>query len=270
MPTIDTNGITLAFTDTGEPPGRPQAQTIVFGHGTLFGGWMFQQQIEGLRGRFRCVAIDWRAHGDTPAPRTGYDMDTLTDDAAALIAMLGSSPVHWVGLSSGGFVGQRLAIRHGDLLRSLVLLDTCAIAASTRVIRRNELQTRFFRILGPRILRYTIAPLMFSPAYLSSMQGKATVDEWLDQLDHCNRRGVAQAMRAAMTRPSIEHELSHITLPTLVVCGANDVMTPPRLARQMANLIPGAQFEEIPGSGHCSVLEQPTDVTRILERFFWM
>lgn len=80
--------------------------------------------------------------------------------------------------------------------------------------------------------------------------------------------GIAHAMRAAMSRASVEIELSRITLPTLVVVGANDAMTPPRLARQMANSIPGAQFEEIPGSGHCSVLEQPTDVARILEQFF--
>ncbi|WP_405136634.1 alpha/beta fold hydrolase [Nocardia sp. NBC_01388] len=267
MPTIDVNGITLAYTDTGAPPGRPQAQTIVFGHGTLFGGWMFRQQIDALRDRFRCIAIDWRAHGDTPAPRTGYDMDTLTADAAALITTLETSPVHWVGLSSGGFIGQRLAIRHSDLLRSLVLIDTCAIAASTRVIRRNTLQASLFRIMGPRILRHTIAPLMFSPAYLSRTEGKAAVDEWLDRLGQCSQRGIAQAMRAAMIRPSVEGELNRITLPTLVVVGANDAMTPPRLARQMANLIPSAQLEEIPGSGHCSVLEQPSDITRALEQF---
>ncbi|WP_327138867.1 alpha/beta fold hydrolase [Nocardia sp. NBC_01327] len=268
MPTIDVNGITLAYTDTGAPPSRPQAQTIVFGHGTLFGGWMFRHQIESLRSEFRCVAVDWRAHGNTPAPRTDYDMETLTADAAALITALGISPVHWVGLSSGGFVGQRLAIRHGTLLRSLVLLDTCASTAPKRVVHRNDLQAILFRILGPRILKHTVAPLMFSSAYLSSTEGQAVVDEWLDRLGKCDRGGIAHAMRAAMSRASVEIELSRITLPTLVVVGANDAMTPPRLARQMANSIPGAQFEEIPGSGHCSVLEQPTDVARILEQFF--
>ena len=124
MPTLEVDTTTIAFTDTGVPPNNPDAPTVVFGHGLLFSGWMFHAQVEALRSQYRCVTIDWRGQGDSPAARDGYDMDTLTGDAVALIEHLDAGPVHYVGLSMGGFVGQRIAARHSTLLRSLTLLDT--------------------------------------------------------------------------------------------------------------------------------------------------
>src|SRR5215470_11987860 len=121
MPTIEVNGATIAYTDAGPAT----APTVLFGHGLLFGGWMFGAQIQALRAEYRCVTIDWRGQGGSP-PAGRHDMDTLTADAVALIEALALAPVHFVGLSMGGFVGQRLAARHGHLLRSLTLLDTSA------------------------------------------------------------------------------------------------------------------------------------------------
>jgi 3-oxoadipate enol-lactonase len=67
MPTISVNGATIAYSDTGAPDGRPDAPTIVFGHGLLFSGWVFHPQIAVMREQYRCVTIDWRGQGDTPA-----------------------------------------------------------------------------------------------------------------------------------------------------------------------------------------------------------
>jgi pimeloyl-ACP methyl ester carboxylesterase len=91
--------------DTGPPGDRPEAATVLFGHGLLFSAWMFHHQIAALRAQFRCVAIGWRGQGESSASNGGYDMDTLTADALALIGLLGVAPVHDVGLSMGGFVG---------------------------------------------------------------------------------------------------------------------------------------------------------------------
>jgi pimeloyl-ACP methyl ester carboxylesterase len=100
---------------------RPEAATVFFGHGLLFSAWMCHQQIAALRAQFRCVAIDWRGQGESSPSDRSYDMDTLTDDALALIESLGVAPVHYVGLSMGGFVGLRIAARRGEVLRSLVI-----------------------------------------------------------------------------------------------------------------------------------------------------
>src|ERR1700761_2081172 len=98
MPTLTVSGATIAFTDTGAPAGRPDAPTIVFGHGLLFSGWVFRDQIAALQSSYRCAASDWRGQGKTPPAAGGYDMDPLALDAAAVIESLGVGAVHYVGL----------------------------------------------------------------------------------------------------------------------------------------------------------------------------
>ncbi|HTY28094.1 MAG TPA: alpha/beta hydrolase, partial [Mycobacterium sp.] len=126
MPGFARDGALIYYTDTDVPAGRPDAPTIVFGHGLLFSGWLFHPQIAVLREMYRCVAIDWRGQGKSSAAERGYDMDTLASDAIALIESLELAPVHYVGLSMGGMIGQRIAARRSELVRSLTLLDTSA------------------------------------------------------------------------------------------------------------------------------------------------
>jgi pimeloyl-ACP methyl ester carboxylesterase len=70
VPTVTVNGATVAYSDTGLPQDKPDAPTIVFGHGLLFSKWMFSAQIAVLRSDYRCVALDWRGQGDTPPSRS--------------------------------------------------------------------------------------------------------------------------------------------------------------------------------------------------------
>ena len=121
MPKVDVNGTQLHYTDVGSGP-----RTVVFGHGLLWSGEMFGPQIDSLCDRFRCIAVDWRGQGRSAVAETGYDMDTLREDLVALIDHLGIAPVDYVGLSTGGFIGMRLAARHPELVRSLSLLETSA------------------------------------------------------------------------------------------------------------------------------------------------
>src|SRR5215469_17225119 len=167
MQTIEVRGTTLAYTDTGAPSGTTDAPTVVFGHRLLFGGWMFRAQIAALKDSYRCVAVDWRGQGESPAARDGYDMDSLTADAVALITRLGLGPVHWVGHSMGGFVGQRLAARHGELLRSLTLLDTTADAEDPAKVREQKLLALFQLFFGIRPILGAVKPLFFGPAFLA-------------------------------------------------------------------------------------------------------
>ena len=66
MTHVVVDGARISYTDTGAPASRPDAPTVVFGHGLLFGGWMFGPQVACLREHYRCVTIDWRGQGDTP------------------------------------------------------------------------------------------------------------------------------------------------------------------------------------------------------------
>src|SRR5262245_2092320 len=99
MPKVPVNGAKLYYEETGQGP-----ETVVFAHGLLWSGRMYDAQVAALKDRYRCITFDFRGHGRSEVTRSGYDMDTLTEDAAALIATLGATPCHFVGLSLGGFV----------------------------------------------------------------------------------------------------------------------------------------------------------------------
>ncbi|MCP2279316.1 alpha/beta fold hydrolase [Nocardia amikacinitolerans] len=267
MPTSHINGAELAYIDTGLPPRRPFAPTIVFGHGLLFGGWMFEPQIEALRSRYRCVAIDFRGQGYSAPTPSGYDMDTLADDVVALIDHLDLAPVHYVGLSMGGFVGQRIAARRGELLRSLTLLSTSAEAQGAVHAAKFKLLALAYRLAGTGMVRDRAANLLFGPVFRASTAGEPVIAEWARRLSRSERAGIHRAIVGVADRDAILPELDRIDVPTLVVVGADDVDTPPDKAKQIADHIAGATLEIVPNCGHTCTLEQPEAITELIARF---
>lgn len=267
MPMADVNGASISYTDTGAPAGRPDAPAVVLGHGLLFSGWMFHPQIEVLRREYRCVTLDWRGQGDTPATPAGYDMDTLTADAVALIERLGLAPVHYVGLSMGGFVGQRIAARQGGLLRSLTLLDTSADVEDPGKAGEYRLLAGAYRFTGVRPVLGKVKAAMFGPAFLDAPASEPVVEEWVRRLRRCGRAGIRKAVLGVVERPSVHGELGRVAVPTLVAVGADDVATPPAEAERIAAAVTGARLEVIQGSGHSSTLEQPEAVTVLIRDF---
>jgi len=267
LPAIDVRGAAVAYTDTGAPPEVTDAPAVVFGHGLLFGGWMFRAQIAALKDGYRCVAIDWRGQGESPAARDGYDMDSLTADAVALITRLGIGPVHWVGHSMGGFVGQRLAARHGDLLRSLTLLDTTADAEDPAAAREQELMALFQLLFGMRPILGKVKPLLFGPGFLADPASAELVGEWLGRLSRSRRAGIRKALHGAAGRAAVADEIARVTLPVLVAVGADDRATPPEHARRIASIVGGAKLAIVPDCGHSSTLEQPDAISGLLAEF---
>jgi 3-oxoadipate enol-lactonase len=267
VPTLTIDGATVSYSDTGAPKAHPDAPTIVFGHGLLFSGWMFSAQIEALRNDYRCVAIDWRGQGDSPAAKTGYNMDTLAGDAIALIEQLGVAPVHWVGLSMGGFVGQRIAARRPELVRSLALLDTSAEPEGLKNAVQDQLLANVYRFVGIGPVRGPVVKLMFGPTFRSDPRHEAVVGEWFEQLSRRDRAGIRRAVIGVAKRDGVTDEIGRISAPTLVAVGEHDHPTPPERSRKIAELIPGARLEIIKNSGHSSSIEQPEAVTALLESF---
>ena len=98
-----------AFREAGLDPGRPYlaagSEVVVFSHSYLLDLSHFNPQIEALSDRHRCIAFDHRGHGASERPREGYDMETLYEDAVAFLEAMSCGPVHFVGLSTGGFIG---------------------------------------------------------------------------------------------------------------------------------------------------------------------
>jgi len=262
MPRVRVNGVELYYSEQGSGP-----ETIVFSHSYIMNGEHFQPQIEALSGRYRCIAYDHRGHGRSEVPRAGYEMQTIYADGVALIEALGCAPCHWVGLSTGGFVGLRVAIRRPELLRSLVLMDTSADEEPAAAARQYRLLGHVVRFLGWRPVIGIAMSKLFGRKFLTDPARRAEVRAWRARIMATDRYGARQFGLGIFSRDSVHAELGRIKLPTLVMVGEKDVSTPPARARRIAEGIEGAELVLVPDAGHLSTLEEPAAVNQALERF---
>jgi 3-oxoadipate enol-lactonase len=231
---------------------------------------MFDAQVAELADRFRCVTFDFRGQGRSEVTADGYDMDTLSDDAAALIEALGCAPCHFVGLSMGGFIGMRLAARRPELVRSLVLMETSADPEPAENVPRYRLLGGIVGVLGKlgmRLVMPKVMRIMFSRTFLQDPAREADRRLWRQRGMENHPRGITRALGGVIERKPIYAELGKIAVPTLVVVGDEDVATVPAKAERIAAAIAGARLVVIPGAGHTSSVEQPDLVNAALEGF---
>jgi len=261
--TIDVNDTTLYYEDTG--PGST-GETIAFSHGLLWGTELFAPQIEALRGRYRCIAWDHRGQGRSAADhRETIDMELVWQDAVALLEALAPGKVHFCGLSMGGFVAMRMGARRPDLLRSLILLETSSGSEPTENIGRYRLLTRIVRMLGPRIVKGQVGPIMLGKTILTDPARKADVARFVDLMSR--RKDIWRAVNGVVDRAAIHGEISRISLPTVVVVGEEDLATPIPKAERIVSGIPNARLVRIPRAGHSSPVEEPAAITSAIEAF---
>ena len=263
MPFLDLPGARIHYLDEGSGP-----ETIVFGHGLLWSGEMFRPQIDALKSRYRCIALDFRGQGRSEVTKSGYDMETLSEDARALVEQLGARPCHFVGLSMGGFVGLRLAARHPGLLSSLVLMETAADWEPSTNVPKYALLSVIARVVGLGPLVAPVMKIMFGAAFLADPARQAERDARRRELSGVDRVGGVRATWGVIRRKPVEEELGKITVPTLVLSGEGERAVMPERSRRMSEKIAGARFQLIPRAGHTSTLEEPAAVNEALSDFY--
>ncbi|MEO8450248.1 MAG: alpha/beta fold hydrolase [Gemmatimonadota bacterium] len=262
MPTLLVNGASLHYTDEGRG-----AETIVFAHGLLFSGRMFEAQVAARRDRYRCITFDFRGQGESEVTRSGYDMETLTADSTALIRALGAAPCHFVGLSMGGFIGMRLGFRAPGLLRSLTLIATSADPEPRENIPRYRLLTRIARWFGLGIVSGRVLPIVIGRTMLNDPGRLSLRREWIDRVVGNDKIGITRAVAGVIDRVGVYDEIAAIRVPTLVIVGEEDTATVPAKAERIGARIPGARLVRIPRAGHSATIEEPAAVTSAIGDF---
>lgn len=167
------------------------------------------------------------------------------------------------GNGFGAFVALELACRHGARFRRLVVADALAAFPEPARVPFRAMAERV-RAGGMAAVLDTAIGRMFPPEY--SQANPAVVAERKAALAGVDAECYARAC-LGLAALDLTPRLAAIGNPTLVMCGALDQTTPPALARALAAAIPGARYEEIPGSGHCPMLEQPAALVRGIESF---
>jgi 3-oxoadipate enol-lactonase len=261
---MNVRGVGLHVEDTGGT--RPG---IAFSHGLLWSTSMWRFQVAAFRDRFRCVAWDHRGQGRSEVTDSGYDMDTLAEDAAALVEQVGIAPVHFVGLSMGGFVGMRLAARRPELVRSLVLMETAGDAEPWQNVPKYAAMSFLARFVGIRPFVPAVMKIMFGRTFRSD-RGRAALREGLArELIGNDLTGMRRALHGVLSRAPVgAEELAKIRAPVLVVSGEEDSAVVSARSMRLASQIPSAKFVRLPRAGHTSSMEEPDAVNRILEEFW--
>lgn len=262
MPSITRADRTVHFTDPGG-----SGPAVVLLHAFPLNSKQWEGQIESLSDRFRFIAPDLQGFGGSTAPddESTYSMDSYADDVAAILDELGLDEVVLTGLSMGGYISFAFLRRHRDRVSALVLADTKADADPPEAKEKRSTQQAQVRTDGTAgLIEGLSGALLGEP----TRNKKPDVVEATKKLMAENPpAGFIGALEAMKNRPDSNGELASIAVPTLVIVGENDGVTPVAASEALNAGIPGSKLVVIPEAGHLSNLEAPEAFNGALAEF---
>jgi pimeloyl-ACP methyl ester carboxylesterase len=241
--------VSLAYDITGSGP------LVVFLHGIGGNRSNWHGQLEHFGDRFCAVTWDARGYGaSVDSPQT-LKFSDFADDLLRLLDHLKAECAHLVGLSMGGMIVQDFYGRHPERVATLALVDTSSGFGGVPEAVRQDFLSRRLEPLGKGLTPADIAPSVVE--VLVGKEASATVREQMRASMAALRvEPYKQALHAIITT-DFRSVLPKISVPTLVVVGEEDVVTPPSASEFLAKNIAGASLVKIPGAGHLSNLEKP-------------
>jgi 3-oxoadipate enol-lactonase len=253
------HGVNLAVEVQGE------GAAILFLHGYPMDRTIWREQMEALNG-YQRIAPDLRGMGQSDAPDLGYSMSIYAADVAALLDALGVETAVLCGLSMGGYIAFEFLRHWRSRVRGLILMDTRAEADTPESRRARDAAAATARERGAEAVAEAMVPKMLAPVTLADEAD--TVERVRGMITNTPVAGIVGALAAMRDRPDSVSILSTLAdIPTLVMVGEADGLTPPDQARAMAQAIPGAQLVLISGAGHLPPVEQGGEVTERLRQF---
>lgn len=256
---------TIAYLDSA--PGDVSLRTYVLLHAFPLGANMWEPQMRSIPQGWRLITPDLRGFGgstelDSPS---ALSISDYADDVADLLSELSVERAVVGGLSMGGYAALALVQSKPGIIDALVLADTRAGADSpeARANRRNMLA--LVDREGPSgVAREMMPTLLGKTTHETNPSAEATVRRLIKPQSPAAIRGAIHRM---MHRPDSTALLATVSVPTLIIAGEEDAMTPAQEAQRMAEAIPGSQLVTIPSAGHLSNLEQPEAFNTALTAF---
>jgi pimeloyl-ACP methyl ester carboxylesterase len=257
MAIAEVNGRRIAHDDTGG--GGP---AVVFSHGILMDREMFAPQVEALRAEFRCVAWDQRGHADSDDATEPFTYWDSADDLLALADHLGIERAFLVGMSQGGFLSLRAALRRPGFVLGLGLLDTQAGQEAPEQVEANQAMAHVWKEHGLNDdLAEIIAAMIMSPGY-------AGTPDWIAKWKQKRRIHIDVPLTPLHDREDLHDRLAEITAPAIVIHGEADAAISVDQARALAEGLPNCEgLVVVPSAGHAANLSHPEPVNAALGDF---
>ncbi|MGU3401175.1 alpha/beta fold hydrolase [Brucellaceae bacterium D45D] len=257
------NGIRLAYEDTG---GSGETIILVMGTGSPGSVWRVHQVPPLQAAGFRVVTFNNRGIAPTDECAAGFTMDDMVGDLVALIEILDCKTATLIGTSLGARIVTEAALARPDLVSRVV-----ALAAHARLEPLQQAMTRGEIALAeqgcslPDDYRAAVNALQYlSPA---TLRDERVAQDWIDILAFGDGKISAGHKAQIKISDALEDRRSayrDISVPMLVIGFADDAAIPPRLSREVADVVEGAVYAEVPDAGHYGYLERPEEVNRII------
>lgn len=255
------NGIDIHVQQVGDGPDV----LLIGGLGDTVEAWQFQ--LEGLAHRYRLTAFDNRGAGRTAMPEGPVSVEAMADDAAGVLRALDIHAAHVAGFSGGSVIAQELALRHPDLVRSLVLQSTWS--APDTYLRAWGRFVRWLVEVAPSERAFLEA--FFLDIYTARSHNEGIVDQIIEEalaFPHKQATEDLQSFLDAFMDHDTTTRLPGLSVPTLVLAGGRDSTSRPELCRQVADLINGARFEVLEGESHQPFQEVPAEWNARVDAFW--
>jgi 3-oxoadipate enol-lactonase len=257
MPLHQINGQWINYEDTG---GR--GAPVVLAHGLLMDHEMFAPQIEASGSAFRIITWDARCHGQTESTDDPFTYWDLADDLKGLLDHLGIERAVIGGMSQGGFVAMRLALRYPERVSALILLDTQAGVEDPEKVATYQVMLDVWEAEG---LNDQLADTIASIILGNDWSGR---QPWIAKWRQTPRSLLRQAFQALVGREDIHGRLGEIKAPALVIHGTADAAIDMELAQRLCSELANCrQLIAIEGGGHACNLTHPEPVNRAVQQF---
>ena len=253
------NGIETYY----EIHGKQGAPWLVFSHSLACSVRMWDGEIAKHKDKYRVLVYDTRGHGQSAAPKGPYTLAGLADDLHALLKHLKIEKPHFVGLSMGGMIGQTFALKYPGAFGSITLCDTTSrYPAEAAPMWQDRIRIAESKGMAP-LVQPTLER-WFTEGFRKNSKDK--VERVAALIENTPVPGYAGCC-AAIPKINVTSRLQEIRTPTLVICGIDDPATPPAMAREIQENIPGARLALIPQAAHLANIEQPEAFNRALADF---
>lgn len=238
---------------------------VIFCHGFPFDHRMWDLQVNEFSKKYFCVTYDIRGLGKSPAGDGQFTIEMFADDLFDVIDQLNLKKPVLCGLSMGGYISLRAIEKNQDTFSALILCDTKSAADNNEAkIKRAEGVKKINRD-GVEKFVNEFVPNCFAEETIKNK--KEIYEDTLNGALKSSSAGVKGCLIAMAGRTDTTEYLSKIKIPTLVICGEKDKLTPPDIMKEMSEKIPVSEFHIIPNAGHLSPLENAEVVNEIMKEF---
>ena len=245
--------------------GNQKKKAMIFIHGFPYDHTMWQAQIEAFSEDFYCVAYDVKGLGSSCVGDGQFTMESFVDDLEMLLRELQLESPIVCGFSMGGYIALRAMERMEEKFSALILCDTTSKADSNeRKLERADVIRRI-NAQGLNIFTKSFVTKCYGEWY--KKEYKEALKKRIAKSTSFNSIGVKGSIFAMLSRTDTTEYLDKIAVPTLLLCGEHDTITPPSVMKEMAKEIKNATFALISNSGHMSVIENPTEANHAIKMF---